>query len=339
MVGWSAKKKSALILSAAVLLFAGVVAVIMFNGGTPVPPEKGSVLYAEYEGEPEEAEPSEEIEEIEEEPEEIEEPEEEEFIFDENASWVEPLKDFLSEYLPFFTTDTEERINDWDDWSWGWKRFIWYEQDADSWWLEYPDGFRFYDPATGDRVPAGTVPYIPYRQWDNWGYRFDSVAIARHFRLFDLDGDGIPEVVIYWEIDPIWQGSGDGGSPIEIFRYVDGSYVSLYASLVNLHDFTKDEQGQVFVYLMSESGSVMGIERFSINDTGVTITPFIEIRQHEELGAAMDAMFYWWRYGTPPILPIPGSDETLTLIPSLTALQDHLTEIITARLIAEGRVV
>jgi len=108
-----------------------------------------------------------------------------------------------------------------------------------------PDGSRTF--LTSERIKTTeTPPLFLRRTWTNDGldgfYTANGERIedapwmwmhgylyATDFMLYDFDDNGIPSVKIYY-----WghfEGSGDGGSPFSLFRYVDGEFRRMYSSM------------------------------------------------------------------------------------------------------------
>jgi len=236
------------------------------------------------------------------------------------------LEEFLGEMLPVFTRN-EYEFSDW------WSFFYWDETT---------DTISFLDPATEESVFVGDTPWLTELSSVDW-------AIAAGFALYDLDDNGIPAVVMGWGSRYDF-GSGDGGFPATLHRYVDGSY-EFAGDLWIPFDFYRDQQGRALVHLY---GFIDPIVRLSLID-GMTIEPLIEynwewdeafeefhvdVRNHMTNEHFTDSTIIseWYRdikeRGHIPGMP----DEPLMPIEQLPGLKHALTERITARLLAEGRI-
>jgi len=94
--------------------------------------------------------------------------------------WETALDEFLGEFLPIFTSRTPGST--WDD---GWFRFVRTLDENEI----LSDGrevsLAFYDPVTDVRIDENDVPFIRERNF-----------IAADFWLYDLNDDGVPEVVV-----------------------------------------------------------------------------------------------------------------------------------------------
>ena len=247
-------------------------------------------------------------------------------------SWELALEEFLLEFLPIFTPGTRER-NEWSEWEvGGWRQFV----------RGQADGFYIADPATGQRVSADTAPYI-------WSHRFageheSALYIAAGFYLHDINGDGVPELLIRWTTpDGYFEG-------VRLFRYVDGAYV---AARVTIRTFerneavdtpwlfwadisggaellARDSRGRVLTLGIGGAGG-FGTWAYTLNmdDTGVRLTPAFNIRFDSgmygpELDLFVDAAFageaghlsqigqedalfvpWEWAHGEGDITPVP----------------------------------
>ena len=125
--------------------------------------------------------------------------------------WEEALVEYLEQFLPIFhNVRYEETVwrawqLDVSGWESDWSDFIeWY----DGYWslLEntgYGYTYFYRNPITGERLAVDDVPYLNQRSgtwYDNNGESrtWSITKIATRFELFDFDGTGIPELLIYW---------------------------------------------------------------------------------------------------------------------------------------------
>lgn len=266
------------------------------------------------------------------------------------GNWEVALEDFLSEFLPFFTSPTTM----WDDWEvGGWKRFV--RPYRDDLWFEYGTEFAFYDPVTGNRVQIDDVPYlrqeIPHiasrhPEFGSWGAQ---VTIATDFTLYDLDSNGIPDVLISWESDVGWFASGDGGWELTVHRYIDGTY-ELVGGIWGPYALYLDDNREPIFLRFTYNAGFMDADSIVFNDRRMDLVPIIERIEWERFYShqideyvAIDPFQFpvsdWWE-AFPTTIAVPGvPDGTWILIEQMAELQERLTETITQRLRAEGRVI
>ena len=272
--------------------------------------------------------------------------------------WETALEDFLVEFLPFFTDSAtiahEFAGNQYEPAGviigqhFGWERFV-QRGDYEEW--EYPLAYTFHDPVTGNRVMTEEVPYLMSQIQMHWRNEvWDTPAIATGFALYDLDDDGIPEVLISWEME-FGFGSGDGGYPITIHQFVNGSY-ELAGWLWGPSVFYRDSSGRPIIYWLSWTDGFMESDFIAFNDGGIEFEPIIEridgdiFYNHiinENVYVSLDDVFHYaWGSDNADVLStttIHGMpDEVLTIIEPMAELQESITETLTQRLKAEGRI-
>ena len=275
--------------------------------------------------------------------------EDEEFYaqWERDSNWEEALEELLREFLPLFTTSAG---------IWGMNgvdQFV-NPDDIFPWITGETDSLAFHDPVSGQPIYPDTVPFLRSTIYD-WGDGlWTFYSIASHFSLYDLDGDGIPELVIYWESEIGWYGSGDGASDREIFRYVDGRFVSI-GELTGFawHIFLQDEAGNPLIFWYGVDG-FHGVDFVVIDGEDLSFAPLIsfvdhtadwdmEFRNHvtgERFVLTWDDMTSLWASLEQDTIPVPGSPgEIWEKMPRLTALEDSFTESITQKLREAGLVV
>ena len=161
-------------------------------------------------------------------------------------------------------------------------------------WGEWGENLRFNPPGnrTWDSIsiPLNSVNDVPHIFWNsNWeqpelhgffdrhGNRIteapyiNGIDVATNFRLYDIDNDGIPEILIHWD-----QFVANGAYPFSLFRYVNGQYremefvsaenddtddfrgLHLPMLLGQMHRFYTDSHGRLVLYGVSGGGG--GIE-------------------------------------------------------------------------------
>lgn len=81
---------------------------------------------------------------------------------------------------------------------------------------------RFYDQF--ENFIAGRFFYdgtfLKYENTQDFPWFYGGIWFANDFSLYDFDGSGIPQIVIYFGT----MAGADGLSPIHLFRFVDGEY-------------------------------------------------------------------------------------------------------------------
>jgi len=292
-------------------------------------------------------------------------------------SWEVALDEFLREFLPIFTPGTLVPYS-WVDWEWevgGWGHFVreyTFEDEREHTLTDY----YLADPVTGETVDADDVPW----QYEAWATTF----IATDFYLHDIDGDGIPTLLIRWH--PL----GGDFEGVQMFRYIDGIYTPMRVSV--RHFWNLDEAADtpfLFSTAIFSGGSELlardsevrtltlgigGAGGFGtwayvlhMDDDAVRLEPAFNIRFGmgffgEDWGLHLyidesitgeraslpeieeeDALFFPWEWldGEGDMTPVPipiMPDVTVAPFPRMTDLERQLTERITARLLAEGRI-
>jgi len=129
------------------------------------------------------------------------------------------------------------------------------EDDEDYRWTFTFDG-NIYD-AEGNLL--SDLPFI--RPSSN---PYSHAAIADSFMLFDLDGDGIPEIIVNYIY---WGSSGFGffGQPT-LFRFVDGAYRNMGQLLNNAVWFYRDTEGRLVAFFNNHHDNVFGYYYLTFTD-------------------------------------------------------------------------
>jgi len=206
---------------------------------------------------------------------------------------------------------------------------------------------------TGERVTIGDVAYLNQRsgEWlddDGTRHTWSQVEIAGSFNLFDLDGSGIPVVIINWTPSPHDQPFG----PAMLYRFNDGAF-ELGAVLyewggVNLY---RTEDDRVFVERPSVVASMFDLGLLHLGDE-ITIEPALSTdgwtgTVHNHLTNE-----YFERYGDDPQGELIGIGmrysieellgaligEELTKIERMETVQRQFVEFVSEQLRADGRI-
>jgi len=296
-------------------------------------------------------------------------------------SWEIALEEFLSELLPIFTPGI---MNEWREWEAGrWLPFVHSYMFTDEQGWEHT-GFYIADPVTGERADADT-PYVLMWQYEFEHEVWTATFIATSFYLHDIDGGGIPALLIRW-----YPPGGDFES-VQMFRYINGRYTPMDISMRHFWNLdevietpflfetalfsggsellARDSEGRTIILGIGGAGGFgTWAHILHMTDGGVRLAPFFNIRFEwgSEGGEEMrlnlfvdesitgergflseieqeDALFFpWeWLHGKGDMTPVPipiMPDVTVTPFPRMTDLEQQLTERITARLLAEGRI-
>ena len=188
---------------------------------------------------------------------------------------------------------------------------------------------------------------------------------ATGFSLWDLNNDGIPEIIVYYWGNYI--GTGDFGAPRVLFKYIDGAYRRIYNHHSQIWDWHDNEPTHVWFpwdeYLIDSTGNLIGYHiGHGENPIYVSISFIID----EGAGLADKVVlargtldwenwgnweFFWERYPfigesdflAPAHMPwgvqeysvtrtIPGTDEKLTLVERFRELEQEVTESVRRRL-------
>jgi len=130
---------------------------------------------------------------------------------------IQVTEEFLSQFVSMFPPHTDPY-----DWN-----------PAERLFTQIDDGF--YD-LYGNRIPDDA----PFIRDLGIGY---SWFIASHFWLYDLDGDGIPEIVIMF-LQESW-------GYVFFYRFIDGEFIAVDSDFGGTYRFYRNERGD----LIAQSGS------------------------------------------------------------------------------------
>jgi len=253
------------------------------------------------------------------------------------------LEDFLGEMLPIFTRSTlamDGRTFNIP----GWELFVrhrhQYPDDFDTevaW--GYPYAFKFHDPVADQRVHIEEVPYLRMSG--------DSAAIAWRYWLQDLDDNGIPVIVVEWAVNAFFAGTNNFWLAT-FYHYTNGRYEPA-GELTGPFALYRDQHERIVRRTWVHQMGFTGADFVMFHDGDIELEPIIM-----NSGINVEDFYYYnhltgeriteWEafigYGEMgQFTHLPGfPDEPLTPIPHLPGLQHALTETITARLLAEGRI-
>ena len=230
------------------------------------------------------------------------------------------------------------------------------------------------------------VPEIYFRQdWESWenagffnrdGSRITDAPwilgslYATDFSLWDFDGNGIPVIKVYYWGN--YEGSGDGGAPASLFRFVNGEYrrVSYFRDQFWLWGDHAEATYWWSVwqgYYFNSAGNLIGyfygiVEpmplyvHINFDNNLANINPIARAQldwENLDWTNPDSIRFYWTNYQTgetnfvaPAHVPweadsnvrriIPGTNDVLTPIHPLVALQEEIAASVAARL-GQGR--
>jgi len=185
------------------------------------------------------------------------------------------------------------------------------------------------------------APWLEVNRGDDWtSYRY-----ANHFRLFDFDNDGIPEILIHY------RQTFDGGyaGAYHIFRYVDGAYRRLeqvliengeahnwpWAWISSAHTLFWDSNGKIISFIDSMYHGVNRYEHLVLTNEHAEFHVLASLDWQSNWEAWEAHHWYeWneprdsWMNHSPTIF---GTNISLTPIESMTELEDEITRSIMSR--------
>ena len=193
----------------------------------------------------------------------------------------EALVEYLEQFLPIFhNVRYEETVwrawqPDVSGWESDWSDFIeWY----DGYWslLEstgYGYTYFYRNPITGECLAVDDVPYLNRRSGTWYNHNGESRAwstteIATSFDLFDFDGDGIPELVIYWN----WpQDETAQSTTLHRFRNGKFEFVKELSQWMWIGFYRADDD-RIFIDYRSTVAHMLEMRLMYLNDE-ITIKP------------------------------------------------------------------
>jgi len=187
-----------------------------------------------------------------------------EISFEPTADWEEALVEYLMQFPPIFrnTSLREGVMGIW--WASDWHDFV--EWITDGRQENYGYDFIFRDAVTGQRIFIEDMPYLNRRIWyDSYGEQTGSRSeIAIGFRLFDLDGSGIPMLIIDWKRPT--RGVYPGGIST-LHRFNDGVFE--FAAELSTWDgisFYRGADGRLFIEHTSTVAHMIDLRLLHLND-------------------------------------------------------------------------
>ena len=235
-------------------------------------------------------------------------------------------EDFLSEFPSIFQSHR------------GWRNIetgAMYALNRENWQLESVEDINPLDMpavfigATGDYLAADgqiyydrngnlitTAPFILYSEGRG-------LALADFFSLYDLTGNGIPEIVVNF-ID--WSDPGFGISgPTVLYKFIDGAFQKL-ATIERAAYFFLDPDQQIILLYEDTYYDISGYYYLRFTDYGIDLEEIILPGQSLVDGPNWFDHHHgsgFWHNPTPLMY---GTGIQLTRIPPLTDLQEEIAE-------------
>ena len=153
-------------------------------------------------------------------------------------------------------------------------------------------------------------------------------SFANQFTLYDLTGDGIPEIVVYF-VNMGWSSFGFSG-PTILFRFIDGAYTAV-GSIDRSSRFFLNPYDEIVVLFDDAYYGVFGYYVLEFVGNSMELTPIVGIDDWR-------MEWYWhehhaWPYFDSNLTPtIFGHDTQIARFFPLSDLQDEITFSITQRL-------
>lgn len=242
-------------------------------------------------------------------------------------------------------------------------------QVAEDFLMQFPtifanSNYRDWEPDVFLQVISGFSERTGF--YDRYGNIIDApwllnyALYASGFSLWDFDNTGIPDIKIYYA-DGHLEGSGDGGTPASLFRFINGEYRRVYSPVAwsdGLNPswpsgfsptYFRDNDGNLIFYTTYTDS----MSFYYINFDG-SVAIFEPIASTEPIGFQGENWVWGWnnritgQQGIPlgnefsewgnvsGIRSIPGMNVSLTQIDPLNSLQEELTTSVSRRLQDEG---
>jgi len=275
-----------------------------------------------------------------------------------SEDWEIALVEFLMQFPPMFHNVRYEDhswisywISDWGDYV---EELIvyWSEEWHQAEQLGYGYSYIFRDIMTGERLIADDVAYLNQRsgKWlddDGTQHTWSQVEIAGHFDLLDLDGSGIPVLIIYWTPSPHDQPFGS----TMLYHFNNGAFeLGAVLSDWDSINFYRTEDGRVFVDRLSPVASMINMVLLHLSDE-ITTEPVLSTdgwtgTVHNHLtgeyferydGTHSELIGIEWRDSIEEFLSALIGEE-LMKIERMETVQIQFIEFVSQQLRADGRI-
>jgi len=198
-----------------------------------------------------------------------------------------------------------------------------YALDREIWdWVETDDMPIIYLGGMSDEYTPGFIFTTHFYDMD--GNRLDDImGFADSFSLFDLDEDGIPEVIV----DFVAWGSSNFGFSMEsvLFRFIDGAYREV-GTFNRAHTFFKAPYGETILFIENLHDGIQGYYYLRLTDNGMVLESALP-DSWWELEAYDWYQHHRWPYffeSPTPSMFITGTP--LARISRLTGLEEEIAE-------------
>ena len=177
-----------------------------------------------------------------------------------------------------------------------------------------------------------TFEMVEPRFFSGWGGDEGIYLYPHRFILYDLTGNGIPVILIRYDVPPMAM-----RRRYDIYMYINGGYTPV-GELSGWNELYRDSSGRIFV---AEGGHHDGLVRMRLlhfTDTGIEWETIIDAPWERDYwnNDDIDEFYNLWRYWSvfsPFIIGQP--QETLTSVRPLITLHEYVSASITSRLADE----
>ena len=124
-----------------------------------------------------------------------------------------------------------------------------------------------------DEVPDFYWNYHYSSYFDRYGNMIagtpwdDGDHFPARFRLYDFDNTGVPDIFIFHSYSITYEGSGDGGSPLFLYRFVSGQYVRVFGGWSFGPVFYMDTQDNLVMF--ESSIEIPGVYNVVLTETSM----------------------------------------------------------------------
>jgi len=263
------------------------------------------------------------------------------------ADWEQALADYLVQFPPIFH-NARLREEAWGRrWESDWRDFIKWSDENDQ-----DDSYTFRDAITGEPAAVADVSYLnqrtDIRYEDGLRHTWTQAEIAVGFDLFDLEGGGIPALVIYWS-RPTREGSYYPGVSVTLHRFHSGAF-AFAAELSSWEgvSFYRADDSELFIDYQSTVAHMIDVRSLHL-DNEISIEPVL-CTDGDRSGTVYNLLTGEYFLRDPDSLQLVEVDEypretllgallgiPLERIEPMEALQAQFMEIISVRLRADER--